>query len=409
MIIWRLIGRGARAHMIQPKHLTVFVLLALLTACGRQQNAQQQPPPPEVAVVTLKAERVMLRRELAGRTNAFLVAEVRPQVSGIVQERLFTEGGMVEAGQPLYQLDDAVYRAQYDSARAALQRAKASLELARLNAARSEQLARADAVSRQEKENAEAALAQAEAELGVAEAAVQSASVMLGYTRITAPIGGRIGKSSVTQGALVTANQPAPLATIQQLDPIYVDLNQSSREFLELRKNIANGSLERPEDVPVKILLEDGTPYDHPGELAFSEVTVDPTTGSFGLRIVVPNPDHILLPGMFVRAELGTGIREDAILVPQRAVSRNARGDTSVMVITGDGRVEARAISVSRSIGSAWLVEAGLLPGDRVVVEGLQKIQPGIPVRVVEAAQTDATPTGPAPAETAPQPAPAAE
>ena len=384
--------------MTYRKHLPILLLLPLLTACGRKDAAPATPPPAEVRVVTLEPQRVTLTRELPGRTNAFLVAEVRPQVTGIVQERLFTEGAMVEAGQPLYQLDDSVYRAEFASAEAALARARATLELARLNATRTEQLAQADAVSRQEHENAIAALAQAEAEVGVAEAAVQGARVTLGYTKITAPISGRIGKSTVTQGALVTANQATSLATIQQLDPIYVDLTQSSREFLELRQNVASGALQRPDEMPVQILLEDGTPYQEQGKLAFSEVTVDPTTGSFAVRVIVPNPEHILLPGMYVRAILGTAIRENAILAPQQGVARDARGNTSAMVITPDNRVEQRAVQVSRTIGDKWLVEGGLVAGDRVVVEGLQKIRPDMPVRIAEpAAGAPAVTPAPAP------------
>ncbi len=364
----------------------VFVLGAVLfvAGCGREAATPPAPPPPEVTVVTVQPQRVTLTRELPGRTTAYLVAEVRPQVSGIVQSRMFNEGGLVEAGQPLYQLDDSIYRADFERAQAALARARATLELARLNAARTEQLAQADAVSRQEHENAIAGLAQAEAEVAAAEAAAQSASVLLGYTRITAPIAGRIGTSTVTQGALVTANQPAPLATIQQLDPIYVDVTQSSRELLELRRAFMSGVIQRPEDLPVTLLLEDGTQYEHPGKLASTEVRVDPTTGSFGLRVLVPNPDHLLLPGMYVRALVGTGVRDDALLVPQVGVQRDARGDTSVLLVTGDGRAELRAIQVSRTIGDAWLVESGLMPGDQVIVEGLQRVRSGLPVRIAQ-------------------------
>lgn len=386
--------------MIPTKCIPVLMLLLLLVACGRKETAPPAPPPPEVTVYTVQPERVTLTRELSGRTNAFLVAEVRPQVTGIVKERLFTEGGTVEAGQPLYQLDDAVYRAQFESAEAALNRANAAQELARLNAERLEQLTEAEAVSRQEHENAIAALAQANAEVGVARAAVESAKVRLGYAIITAPIAGQIGKSSVTQGALVTENQATPLATIHQLDPIYVDLNQSSREALELRKNIASGAVQRPEDLPVKIVLEDGSDYKHEGKLAFSEVTVDPTTGSFGLRVLVPNQEHLLLPGMYVRAIIGIGVREDAILVPQQGVARDPRGLPLAMIVGANGNVEQRALQVSRTLGDKWLVEGGLVAGDRVIIEGLQKIRPGAPVRVAGApapqpvaSATDANPT----------------
>jgi membrane fusion protein (multidrug efflux system) len=374
--------------------MAIFVL----GACAKKAPPAAPPPGPvEVSVVTLAPQTVTLNRELPGRTSAFLVAEVRPQVSGIVQQRLFTEGGMVKAGDPLYQLEDATYRAEAASAKAALNRAQAALELARINATRSANLAKEDVVSRQESENATAALRQAEAETAVAQAAVTRAEVMLGYTRITSPISGRIGKSSVTQGALVTANQATPLATVQQLDPIYVDLSQSSRELLELRQEIASGRLQRPDDMPVTILLEDGTPYDQRGKLAFTEVTVDPTTGSFALRVVVPNPQDVLLPGMYVRAIVATGVRENAILVPQPGITRDAKGDTAAMVVTQDGKVQPRQVLVSRTVGDKWLVEKGLNAGDKVIVEGLQKARPGAAVHAVEfipPAQRPAPPNG---------------
>lgn len=365
--------------------LGLLATASALTACGGRQAPPQGAGAVPVTVVTLAPEPVTLTRELPGRTNAFLVAEVRPQVDGIVKQRLFKEGSTVQAGQPLYQLDDATYRAQYASARAALARAQATLNTARLNARRSTELVAINAVSKQDDENAVAALKQAEADVAAAEAAVQSASVVLGYARITSPIGGRIGKSSVTQGALVTANQSAPLATVQQLDPVYVDLTQSSVELLELRKALAAGKLNETRDLPVTILLEDGTRYEHDGRLAFTDVTVDPTTGSFALRVVVPNPDQILLPGMYVRALVGVGLRQDALLVPQPGVVRDPKGDTTAMVVDKDGKVEVRGVKVSRAIGDKWLVEDGLAAGDKVIVEGLQKIRPGVPVQATEA------------------------
>jgi membrane fusion protein, multidrug efflux system len=365
--------------------LPLLLLLLLPTACGRKAATASAPPPAQVTVVTLKAEPVTLTRELPGRTQAFLVAEVRPQVNGIVQRRVFTEGGLVEAGQPLYQLDDAMYRADFQRAEAALGRAQAARELARLNAVRAAELTEAEAVSRQEGETAAAALQQAEAEVRVAEAALAAAEVVLGYSQIRSPISGRIGRSSVTAGALVTANQAAPLATVQQLDPIYVDLTQSSRELLEFRRHLSEGTMQRQEELPVRILLEDGTAYDHEGRVAFSEVTVERTTGSFNVRVLVPNPDHVLLPGMYVRAVVGLGVREQAILVPQPAVARDARGHTSALVVTAEGKVEPRPLTVSRTIGNRWLVDEGLGEGDRVVVEGLQKIRPGMTVQATEA------------------------
>lgn len=356
----------------------------LLGACGSGQEAGP-PPTPAVTVVELGSQDVTLTRELPGRTNAWLVAEVRPQVSGLVAERLFTEGERVKAGQPLYQIDDATYRATVNSARAQLARARATLTSARLTAERIASLAKIDAVSVQDNDNATAALAQAEADVGVARAALDAANVMLGYARITSPIDGRIGRSSVTQGALVTANQPQALATVQELDPIYVDVTQSSTELLELRRSLDEGRLSRGEEsMPVTILLEDGSEFPHPGTLKFSEVAVDPSTGSYALRIEVPNPEHVLMPGMYVRAVLGAGVRADAVLVPQRGIARDPKGNTTAMVVDAQGVVEQRPVVVSRTIGDQWLVESGLAAGDRVVVEGLQKIAPGATVEVTE-------------------------
>ncbi len=370
------------------RRLPFLLSIAVLPACNRQQEAPPPPPPPQVEVAVIRSEPVTLTRELPGRTNAFLVAEVRPQVTGIVEERLFEEGALVEAGQPLYQLDDATYRAQYERDSAALARAESALKLAELNARRVEGLARQNAVSTQEAESAEAELAQAEANVALAKAEVAGSAVLLDYCEIDSPIGGRIGTSAVTQGALVTANQPQALATVQQLDPIYVDLTQSSREWLQLRKDLEAGTLQQNDEMPVRILLEDGTEYAHEGRLSSTEVTVDPTTGSFGLRILVPNPDHILLPGMYVRANLQLGVRREALLVPQRGIMRDATGATSAFLVRDDGRVESRAVLVGQAIGNKWLVEAGLLPGDRVIVEGIQMVQPGMPVEIVESGGT---------------------
>jgi membrane fusion protein (multidrug efflux system) len=369
------------------RYLTAFPLACslLLAACGGEAPPQEMSPP-AVTVVTLKTEPVTLTRELPGRTNPYLVAEVRPQVTGIVKERLFTEGSLVEAGQPLYQLDDATYRAAYNSARASLARAEAAVEVARLNAARANELIKVNAVSEQEHENLIATLRQAEADVGVAEAAVAGYGVELGYARITSPIDGRIGKSTVTQGALVTADQTAPLATVQQLDPIYVDLTQSASELLDLRRAIAGGAVRGAEGTPVTILLEDGTPFSQQGELAFTDVAVDPSTGSFALRVVVPNPEHVLMPGMYVRAVVSTAVLEQGVLVPQQGIARDPKGNATAMVVAADGTAEQRAVEVSRTIGDQWLVRGGLVAGDRVIVEGIQKVQPGMPVETTEAA-----------------------
>ena len=377
----------------------LMVALGMLTACSGPAPPPQGLGEVPVTVVTLVTRPVTLTRELPGRTTPYVVAEVRPQVNGIVARRLFTEGGLVKEGQPLYQIEDATYRADDESARANLARAEATLITSQLNARRSAELVKIDAVSQQDDENAAAALRQAEADVKAARAAVDRARTVLGYARITSPISGRIGKSSVTQGALVTANQDAPLATVQQLDPIYVDVTQSSAEMLELRRALAAGTLKGTRDLPVTILLEDGTRYEHDGKLEFSDVTVDPTTGSFGLRIVVPNPDHLLLPGMYVRAVIGDGERENALLVPQQGVTHDQKGNTTAMVVGRDGKVEVRPVKVSRAIGDQWLVEDGLAAGDRVIVEGLQKIRPGATAKATEAGATPAAAAEPPPAK----------
>ena len=387
-----------------PYRLLALSLAIALTvsACGGGEQEVPQGGPGQVTVATLKAEQVGLTRELPGRTNAFLVAEVRPQVNGIVAKRLFTEGGLVTAGQPLYQLDDASYRAQANSARAQLARAEATANAARLSAKRIGELAKVEAVSTQDNENAIAALKQAEADVGAARASLDAANVTLGYARITAPISGRIGKSSVTQGALVSVGQAEALATVQQLNPIYVDLTQSASELLQLRRELASGRLQDNQTLPVTILLDDGTEFDHKGTLEFSEVSVDPTTGSYALRVKVENPDQVLMPGMYVRAQVGSGVRDNAILVPMQGIARDPKGDTSAMVVGKDDKVEVRQVKVSRSLGDKWLVEDGLKAGDKVIVEGLQKIQPGMPVQATEMGAAPATPAA-APAAPAAQ------
>ncbi len=368
-----------------------LALSVALVAC-KGGEAPPQGGPGQVTVVTLKTEPVTLTRELAGRANGYQVAEVRPQVSGIVAKRLFTEGSVVKEGQPLYQLDDAAYRAQANSARAQLARAEATASAARLAARRSSELVKSKVISVQDDENAQAAWKQAEADVGAARAALDAANVTLGYARITAPIGGQIGKSSVTQGALVSVGQAAALATINQLDPIYIDVTQSSAELLQLRRELAEGRLEGASELPVDILLEDGSTFPHKGKLEFSEVSVDPSTGSYALRVRVENPDQVLMPGMFVRAVLGSGVRPNALLVPMQGIARDAKGDTSAMVVDGEGKVAVRPVTVSRTIGDKWLVEGGLKAGDKVIVEGLQKIGPGMPVQATEKGAEPAKP-----------------
>ena len=365
----------------------VMMAGALIAGCGSKVAAvsQQQAPVPEVGVVTVQPQRVTLTTELPGRTSAYLVAEVRPQVSGIIQKRLFTEGSDVKAGQVLYQIDPATYQAAFASAKATQAKAEATLNTLRLKAERYRDLVKIMAVSQQDNDDAQAALQQAEAEVAGAKAAVESARINLAYTRVTAPISGRIDRSTVTDGALVTANQSAALATIQMLSTVYVDVVQSSAELLQLQKQLATGLLKKDgtSQARVKLLMEDGSAYPLPGALKFSEVTVDQSTGSYTLRAIFPNPKQTLLPGMFVRAVVEEGENLQAILVPQRGVTRNPGGEAMVMVVGAGEKVEPRVIKVARTVGDNWLVSDGLKAGDRVILEGIQKAKPGTPVKVV--------------------------
>jgi membrane fusion protein (multidrug efflux system) len=381
-------GMASRCSLRPWGRLVTWLSVGLLVACG---GGHAQGPggafqfKPQVSVVTLHPQSVNLTRELPGRTSAFLVAEVRPQVSGIVKRRLFTEGALVKAGQPLYELDDAIYRAQYDSAQAALLKARATLDAAQLAAKRSAALVKVDAISAQDNENAIASLRQAEADVAAAQASVEGSAINLAYAHIAAPISGRIGKSAVTQGALVTANQTAPLATVQQLDPIYVDVNQSSGEWLQFQHEVGAGFVRSGEGGAAKILLEDGSVYAHEGKLQFADVTVEQSTGNFLLRVLVPNPDRLLMPGMYVRAVISEGVLPQGLLVPQQGVTHDALGRATALVVAPSGNVEQRVVKATRAVGNQWLVDAGLAAGDRVIVEGLQKVQPGMPVEAVEA------------------------
>jgi membrane fusion protein (multidrug efflux system) len=367
---------------------TLAAFLCLCAGCGSGGGA---PPAfggfkPQVTVVTLKAQPVTLTRTLPGRTSAFLVADVRPQVSGIVKRRLFTEGGFVHAGEPLYEIDDAIYRAQYDNANAALQKAQATEVAAQLAAKRSAELIKIDAVSTQDNENAIAAEKQAEADVAAARAALASAGVNLAYAHITAPISGRIGRSSVTQGALVTADQATALATIQQLDPIYIDVNQTSADYLQLKQEIDSGRItSQGAGTPATILLENGTTYDQKGKLQFADVTVDPTTGNFLMRVLVPNPRKLLMPGMYVRAVIDEGVLPRGVLAPQRGITHDPKGDATALIVDADGKVEQRTVDATRAIGTNWLIDKGLAAGDRLIVAGLQNVQPGMTVQPVEA------------------------
>ena len=363
----------------------------LLAACDRPPRQAASPagaaPPPAVTVLKAQPESVPLVTELPGRTAARLIAEIRPQVTGIIKERPFEEGSEVKAGQVLYQIEPAPYQAAFDSAKANVERAEANLVVARLKAKRYAGLEKNDAVSKQANDEALAEAQKAEAELAAARAALDKAGIDLNFTRVRSPIAGRIGRSAVTPGALVTANQAVALATVQQLDPINVDLTESSAERLRIERQLESAKLQRAEGstVPVKLVLEDGSLYGLEGKLAFSEVSVHEATGTVTLRAVFPNPERRLLPGMYVRARLSHGLNRQAVLLPHAALTRNPRGQAQVMVVGAEEKVEARNVDAERSHGEKWVVTAGLKAGDRVIVEGLQKVRPGAVVKAEEA------------------------
>lgn len=369
-----------------PTLVLVAALTTLLSACKPQQPAAT-PAPPKVGVITLQPQAFTLTAELPGRTTAYRIAEVRPQVNGIILKRLFTEGREVKAGQQLYQIDPALYAATLKSAEASLQSSKSLADRYQL-------LVDEQAISRQEFDDARAKQLQAEATL-------QSASINLRYTKVLAPISGRIGRSTVSEGALVSNGQSEAMAVIQQLDPIYIDLTQSSMELLKLRNDLASGRLQKAGEhaAKVKLLLEDGSEYAELGDLEFSEVSVDPSTGSVTLRAVFPNPKQQLLPGMFVHAQLQAGVSAEAILAPQQGVTRNLKGQPTALVVNQDNKVELRELTAERTVGNQWLINQGLNAGDRLITEGLQFVKPGIEVTVSEA--SNLTPA----ASTASQPA----
>ncbi|EAR7791682.1 multidrug efflux RND transporter periplasmic adaptor subunit AcrA [Salmonella enterica subsp. arizonae] len=368
--------------------LAVVLMLSgslALTGCDDKQDQQGGQQMPEVGVVTLKTEPLQITTELPGRTVAYRIAEVRPQVSGIILKRNFVEGSDIEAGVSLYQIDPATYQATYDSAKGDLAKAQAAANIAELTVKRYQKLLGTQYISKQEYDQALADAQQANAAVVAAKAAVETARINLAYTKVTSPISGRIGKSSVTEGALVQNGQASALATVQQLDPIYVDVTQSSNDFLRLKQELANGSLKQENGkAKVDLVTSDGIKFPQSGTLEFSDVTVDQTTGSITLRAIFPNPDHTLLPGMFVRARLQEGTKPAALLVPQQGVTRTPRGDATVLVVGADNKVEIRQIVASQAIGDKWLVTDGLKAGDRVVVSGLQKVRPGVQVKVQE-------------------------
>ena len=373
------------------KHTMVWVFALvfglLLSSCKKGDESKQvEQPPQEVGVVTLKKEPVELSVELPGRTAAFRIAEVRPQVSGIIHKRLFTEGSVVEAGQLLYQIDPATYKAAYDSTKAALAKAKAKERSDKIKADRYRVLVRTKAVSEQEQIEMEATWKQSVADVAAAKAALDAAKINLNYTKVTAPISGRIGKSQVTEGALVTAQQSSALATIQQLDPMYVDVNQSSTELIRLKREVAAGLAkggEQPHS-DVTVILDDGTEYGETGNLEFSDVTVNQTTGTVTLRALVANPQQELLPGMFVRARIDKGLKPDALLVPAVSIQRNAKSEATVMVVDKNSMVVAKIIETDQNIGKRVLVTKGLQAGEQIIVSGLQKVRVGMPVKPVQ-------------------------
>ncbi|MCC3740052.1 efflux RND transporter periplasmic adaptor subunit [Rouxiella badensis] len=359
-----------------------------LTGCNDKKTEQGAAKAPEVGVVTLKAAPLNVTTELPGRTSAYRIAEVRPQVSGIILKRNFVEGSEVKAGTSLYQIDPAPYQATYDSAKGDLAKAQASAQIAHVTVNRYKPLLGTNYISKQDYDTANSTALQADASVVAAKAEVETARINLAYTKVITPISGRIGKSSVTEGALVTSSQTDALATVQQLDPIYVDVTQSSNDFLRLKQELADGTLKQENGkAKVTLILDNGKEYQQPGTLEFSDVTVDETTGSITLRAVFPNTQDFLLPGMFVRARLDEGVNNNALLVPQQGITRNPRGDATAMVVGADNKVELRTVTTTQAIGDKWVVTDGLKPGDKIIVTGLQKIRPGVQVTAQEVDQ----------------------
>ncbi|HHR1329435.1 efflux RND transporter periplasmic adaptor subunit [Klebsiella aerogenes] len=360
---------------------SLIISAVLLTGCDNSGNQQAQPQAPQVSVHVVHSEPLSVTTELPGRTSAFRVAEVRPQVSGIILKRNFVEGSDIKAGESLYQIDPATYQAAWNSAKGDEAKAEAAAAIAHLTVKRYVPLLGTQYISQQEYDQAVATARQADADVVAAKAAVENARINLAYTKVTSPIDGRIGKSSVTEGALVTNGQADAMATVQQLDPIYVDVTESSNDFMRLKQE----SLQRGDDSKsVQLIMENGQPYSLKGSLQFSDVTVDESTGSITLRAVFPNPQHTLLPGMFVRARIDEGVNPQAILVPQQGVTRTPRGDATVLIVNAQNQVENRKVTAAQAIGDKWLITSGLQNGDKVIVSGLQKVRPGVTVKATE-------------------------
>ncbi|MFV0263426.1 MAG: efflux RND transporter periplasmic adaptor subunit [Kluyvera sp.] len=357
---------------------SLIISAALLSGCDNSGVQQAHAPMPQVTVHVVNNAPLSITTELPGRTSAFRVAEVRPQVSGIILKRNFVEGSDVEAGQSLYQIDPATYQAAYDSAKGDESKAEAAAAIAHLTVKRYVPLLGTKYISQQDYDQAVATARQADADVMAAKAAVESARINLAYTKVTSPITGRIGKSSVTEGALVTNGQSDAMATVQQLDPIYVDVTQSSNDFMRLKQeSLQQGGAAKS----VQLLMENGQPYALKGSLQFSDVTVDESTGSITLRAIFPNPQHTLLPGMFVRARIDEGVNPSAMLVPQQGVTRTPRGDATVLLVNDKNQVETRSVVAAQAVGDQWLITSGLKPGDKVIVSGLQKVRPGVTVK----------------------------
>lgn len=384
----RALPASSRVTLARPATAALLVAVAatlLAAGCGEKKSAPAKPAPPEVGVVIVGTQDAPLALELPGRLSASQVAEIRPQVSGIVQKRLFEEGTTVRAGQALYQLDAATYEAERARTAAALQKAEAQVAVARTRAERDAELLKADALSRQSADDSASALRQAQADVAVARAALDAARVQLDRTRIVAPISGRIEVSTVTAGALVTANQTQALTTVQQLDPMHVDIVQSSAEILQLRRQLEGEGPNGKGSRQIRVLLEDGSEFPHPGTLQVSGVTVDRGTGAVTLRAVVPNPGGMLMPGMVVRARLLAGVDRDAIVVPQQGVTRSPTGEATALVVGEGNKTELRRLVLKRALGNQWVVASGLKPGDKLAVEGLQRVRPNQVVTPVPA------------------------
>jgi membrane fusion protein (multidrug efflux system) len=384
--------RSINSMFVSSAHWKSLLFILACGLAGAGCDRQNGPPPssqatPRVSFITVTTGRVEFKDEMLGSTSPYLISEIRPQVNGLIQKRLFMEGTDVKAGQELYQIDPAPFQAAVDSAIAALGRSEALLPAVQLKADRLKNALAEKAVSQQDYDDASAALKQCQADISFYKATVETAKINLGYARIVSPISGRIGPSAVTDGAIVTAYQPTPLASIQQLDPIYVDVPQPTTKLLELQRRLKEGGLkqEAGSSNQVLLILEDGTLYSQEGTFQFSDVSVDKTTASVIMRMVFPNPNHVLLPGMFVRAVVKEGVNDKAILIPQQAVSRDVKGNPLVLLVNKENKVESRPVEIERTIGDQWLISKGLQVGDRVITEGSQKVRPGMQVEAAAA------------------------